>query len=107
MELKVPDYWYRLCETMFATGQGLAERLWSHIPQAEKVAWELRRMQDRGTNYRAILNRTRRLAQVLPPKDLLAAAARLEPEGTPRSKEIRRFEEKVLALCDQGNWRKW
>ena len=102
-----PPLWFLLCEKMFGTSAGLAQRLWGHIPNQRAVGWELSLIEQRaGRSYTGVVGRTKRLALALPPQALLAAALAVEPEGQQRSREIRLFETNVLRMVTpEGTWR--
>jgi len=62
-------------------------------------------LRTRAGSLRGATVRTQRFSKVLTPAVLMAASVALEPEGRPRSREIRQFESNILRLTNQGDWR--
>ena len=101
------ELWFLFCERLFKTGPDLARQLWEHVPNRGAVTWQLQIMQARGGDLRVAEERTRRLAGILSPQSLLAAALLVEPEGRgERSEAVRLFEKNVLNITTaDGSWR--
>jgi hypothetical protein len=105
MELEgVPELWLTFCRGLQASDE-LATKLWGHVQNRDQVKWQLNVLRTRAGSLRGATVRTQRFAKVLKPATLMAACVALEPEGRPRSREIRRFESNILRLTHQGEWR--
>ena len=104
MELeRIPVLWWTFCRGLQASDE-LAARLWDHLPDRDKVRWELSVLARRAGSLRGATVRAKRLGKVLTPAALMGACVSLEPEGQARSPGIRLVETNILRLTQQGEW---
>jgi len=105
-----PALWQVVCESRFGASPRLAGELWDSYVEtyphtSRTTRFELDRLSTQCPDW-AVEQRVRRLAEVVTPQDLLTAAQRLSPEGCPRRRDVRAFEETVLRHVNEaGDWR--
>ena len=107
MEL-MPTFWNFMLASLFRVkSQRLRQQLWQAYPKSTALCWHLARCAEPAPTEMVSYERIKQLAQHLDPAALVHAAEALAPEGKPRPKDIRQFEETVLRLLDAHGKLKW
>jgi hypothetical protein len=103
-----PAVWAKLLHRLFGASQRLSKRLWASLypSESQQILYDLARAQDirltDGNTDEAIAVLLRHVT----PRLLTALVARLVVPGQPRSRELRMFEERVLAWTNvSGDWK--
>jgi hypothetical protein len=83
----------------------LREKLWQHYPASQTLCWQLQRCGEAAPSDLVVIDRIKRLAELVEPKYLLKAAENLVEPGRSRPDALIQFEETILKIIDKdGHW---
>jgi hypothetical protein len=105
---QAPAFWHLMMAQLFQVRSAkLRAALWAAYPSSQTLRYQLALCGDALGRGGLAAARVRRLSELLEPRYLLMAAEKIAPPGRPRPVEVRRFEEKVLAIIDRDGYWIW